>query len=110
MAEAETGWELPGGAKFARPSMCPPDESADGERLGRAGRPIALGRGGSGFTCGSRVPSNPLRAALRSHASVIALWRAGIVCHSAPHMSEWVPPAVVDPPQTHATSPSWPAK
>ena len=41
-----------------------------------------------------------------SSAGGNALWRATTVCHSAPHMREWVPPAAMDRPQTHASSPS----
>ena len=53
-----------------------------------------------------RVAAIPPRAAMRSQASVSALWRATTVCHSAPHMREWVPPVAMDRPQTHASSPS----
>jgi hypothetical protein len=35
------------------------------------------------------------------------LWLATTVCHSSPQMRDWVPPAVVDLPQTH---PAFPAK
>ena len=54
----------------------------------------------------SRVAVIPSRAAMRSHASVNAIWRANTVCHSAPQMRERVPPADIDLPQTHAMSPS----
>ena len=95
-----------GAAGLARPGMCPPAEGAGGGRVGRAGSPIAWGRCGSCFTCGLRVAAVPPRAAMRSHASVSALWRATTVCHSAPHMREWAPPAAMDRAQTHASSPS----
>ena len=100
-AEAGVGWGLPGAAGLARAGMCPPAEGADGGRVGRAGSPIARGSCGSCFTCGSRVAAIPPRAAMRSHASVNALWRATSVCQSAPHMREWVAPAAMDRPQTH---------
>ena len=64
------------------------------------------GRCGSCFTCGSQVDAIPPQAAMRSHASVNALWQATSVCHSAPQMRECVPPAAMDLPQIHASSPS----
>ena len=98
-AEAGVRWGMPGAAVLARAGMCPPAEGAGGGRVGRAGSPIAWGRCGSCFTCGSRVAAIPPRAAMRSQASVGALWRATTVCHSAPQMREWVPPVAMDRPQ-----------
>ena len=82
-AEAGVGWWMPGAAGLARAGMCPPAEGAGGRRVGRAGSHIAWGRCGSCFTCGSRVAAIPPRVAIRSHASVSALWRATTVCQSA---------------------------
>ena len=105
-AEAGVGWGMPGAAGLARAGMCPPVEGAGGGRVGRAGSPIARARCGSCFTCGSLAAAIPPRAAMWSHASVNALWLATTVCHSAPHMREWVPPAAMKLPQTHTWSPS----
>ena len=69
-AEAGVGWGLQRAAGLTRAGMCPPAECADGGRVRRAGNPIARGRCGSSFTCGSRVAAIPPRAAMRSHASV----------------------------------------
>ena len=69
-AEAGVGWGMPGAAVLARAGMCPPAEGAGGWRVGRAKSPIAWGRCGSCFTCGSRVAAIPPRAAMRSLASV----------------------------------------
>ena len=99
-AEAGVRWGMLGAAVLARAGMCPPAEGAGGGRMGRAGSPIAWGHCGSCFTCGSRVAAIPPRAAMRSLASVSALWRATTVCHSAPHMRKWVPPAAMARPQT----------
>ena len=104
-AEAGVGWGMPGAARLTRAGISPPAEGAGGGRVGRAGSPIAQSRCGSCFTCGSRVAAIPPRAAMRSHASVNASWRATTVCHSAPHRREWGPPAAMDLPQTHASAP-----
>ena len=109
-AEAGVGWGMPGVAGLACAGMCPAAEGAGRRRVGRAGSPIARGRCGRCFTCGSRVAAIPPWATMRSHASVNALWRATTVCHSAPHMREWVPPAAMDRLRTHASYQSWPAK
>ena len=107
MAEAGVAWGLPVAAGFARPGMCPPAEGgAQTERVGKAGSHNARGRCGRCFTCGSRVAAVPLRAAMRSHASVNALLVDTNVCHSAPQMIEWVLPAAMDLPQVHAPSSS----
>lgn len=59
---------------------------------------------GAAVGADSRVAAILLRATMRSHASVIAPWRAttGTVCCGAPHVGEWVPPAVILLPHTHA--------
>ena len=72
-AGAEVRWGMPGAAVLVRAGMCPPAEGTRGGRMGRTGSPIALGRCGSCFSCGSRVAAIPLRAAMRSQASVSAL-------------------------------------
>ena len=104
--QGEVGWGMPGAAGLARAGMCPPAAGGGGGREVRAGRPFVCGCCGSCFTCGARVASIAPRAAMRSHASFHALWRATTVCHIAPQMREWVPPAAIDLLQAHASSPS----
>ena len=56
------------------------------------------GAGGEGWVS---QRAGPLRELFH-----MRLWRPTAVCHRAPHMREWVPPAAMDRPQTHASSPS----
>ena len=99
------GVGMPGSARLARTRMCPPAKGAGGGQVGGAGSPIARGCCGSCFTCSSRAAAIPLQAAMWSHASVNALWRATTLCHDAPQVKDWVPPNAIGLPQTHASSP-----